>query len=140
MADSTVRWIVILDSGKGGNTITQVLDAPDGSTYLLGWYSDTLKLGPHALFAKSKDIFLAKILEDGTVAWLAGYGGPEDDACTFISSLNEHACTVKVYLDAYDYQRFPCVCEDHDPTQQVYTGTFKQVSFDPDDGSLLAGN
>jgi hypothetical protein len=53
---------------------------PDGSAYVAGSFAGSLDLGPSELHSRGgRDVFVAKLARDGTLAYGVGLGGSEDD-------------------------------------------------------------
>ena len=133
-----LNWTEIISGGTKGNTLTDACIGDNHSTYILGWFSDSIcfdsfHLKSHGL----RDVFFAKLNNAGHCLWALSYGDKYDDACTTITAnMTPGKCSIYVFLDA-NWHDFNSVCEEgaDDGYPTVRTGIHKQVMFDAVSGT-----
>ncbi len=75
-----VQWIVS-GGGSDDDRGSAVVVAPEGGVYVSGFFVGSLTLGGKKHSGVGRDLFLARILADGTVDWVKTYGGAGWDSC-----------------------------------------------------------
>jgi len=75
-----VQWII---SGGGGDDDrgNAVEVGPKGGIYVTGYFTTSLTFGGNTYAGSGRDVFLARILTNGTVDWVKTYGGSGWDSC-----------------------------------------------------------
>ena len=95
---------------------------PDGSAFVAGFFEETASFGPHSLqSAGSKDVFLAKLNPDCSIAWVRRDGGTRGDTFCALTAMPDGGAVATGYI--YDEATFG-------------TGNPNEITLDVDKGAI----
>ena len=78
-AGGNIKWVK--QAGGTGNEVCAGIEtAPNGDTYITGWFTDSAKFGNNTIFSSgSYDMFVARYNSTGSLLWVRSGGGISDD-------------------------------------------------------------